>query len=236
MVYLRIGATCPEYFNTKLAKQKKPAIYDGPLGGGKMIDIQNICATKVAAGGKIVVLTDFVEMRKSLSKMLCDHNPITFDGTWNDEERNENFEAFLEDPTRKVFIAGTRQIREGTNLSSANTVICCDLLWEPGLQQQAWSRAFTPTSEKRTCNVYVLMAKNSIDEHVYNTFYAKVAAAEQALDRKVINKRAHQVDLRWFVDRVLSDRDGLLAYLKEEGEKGIMVSEKTFQAIEERDV
>jgi SNF2 family DNA or RNA helicase len=236
MVYLRIGATCPEYFNAKLAKVGKPAIYDGPLGGGKMSDIQNICATKTAAGEKVVVLTDFVEMHKSLAKALQDHNPIVFDGTWNDEERNENFEAFLEDPTRKVFIAGTRQIREGTNLSSANTVICCDLLWEPGLQQQAWSRAFTPTSEKRTCNVYVLMAKNSIDEHVYNTFYAKVAAAEQALDRKVINKRAHQVDLRWFVDRVLSDRDGLLAYLKEEGDKGVYVSEKTFQAIEDRDV
>jgi len=236
MVYLRIGATCPEYFNAKLAKVGKPAIYDGPLGGGKMSDIQNICATKTASGEKVVVLTDFVEMRKSLSKALQEHNPIVFDGTWNDEERNENFEAFLEDPTRKIFIAGTRQIREGTNLSSANTVICCDLLWEPGLQQQAWSRAFTPTSEKRTCNVYVLMAKNSIDEHVYNTFYAKVAAAEQALDRKVINKRAHQVDLRWFVDRVLSDRDGLLAYLKEEGEKGVYVTEKTFQAIEDRDV
>ena len=236
MVYLRIGATCPEYFNVKMAKAGKPAIYDGPLGGGKMSDIQNICSTKTAAGEKVVVLTDFVEMRKSLSKSLSEHNPIVFDGSWNDEERNENFEAFLEDPTRKIFIAGTRQIREGTNLSSANTVICCDLLWEPGLQQQAWSRAFTPTAEKRTCNVYVLMAKNSIDEHVFNTFYAKVAAAEQALDRKVINKRAHQVDLRWFVDRVLSDRDGLLAYLKEEGEKGIMISEKTFQVIEDRDV
>lgn len=236
MVYLRIGATCPEYFNVKLAKVGKPPIYDGPLGGGKMSDIQNICATKTAAGEKVVVLTDFVEMRKSLSKMLQEHNPIVFDGSWSDEERNENFEAFLEDPTRKIFIAGTRQIREGTNLSSANTVICCDLLWEPGLQQQAWSRAFTPTSEKRTCNVYVLMAKNSIDEHVYNTFYAKVAAAEQALDRKVINRRAHQVDLRWFVDRVLADRDGLLSYLKEEGEKGIYINEKTFQAIEDRDV
>jgi hypothetical protein len=80
------------------------------------------------------------------------------------------------------------------------------------------------------------MAKNSIDEHVYNTFYAKVAAAEQALDRKVINRRAHQIDLRWFVDRVLSDREGLLSYLKEEGEKGIFVTEKTFQMIEDRDV
>ena len=236
MVYLRIGATCPEYFNAKLKKVGKPAIYDGPLGGGKMSDIQNICATKVASNEKVVVLTDFVEMRKSLAKMLSEHNPIVFDGTWDDDERNENFEAFLEDPTRKIFIAGTRQIREGTNLSAANTVICCDLLWEPGLQQQAWSRAFTPTSENRTCNVYVLMAKNSIDEHVYNTFYAKVAAAEQALDRKVINRRAHQVDLRWFVDRVLSDREGLLSYLKEEGEKGIFVNEKTFQMIEDRDV
>lgn len=236
MVYLRIGATCPEYLNTRLAKLKKPPVYDGPLGGGKMADIQNICATRTAAGGKVVVLTDFVEMRKSLTKMLVEHNPITFNGDWNDEERNEAFEAFLEDSTRKVFIAGTRQVREGTNLSSADTVICCDLLWEPGLQQQAWSRAFTPTSEKRTCDVYLLMAKNSIDEHVYNTFYAKVAAAEQALDRKVINRRAQQIDLRWFVDKVLADRDGLSQYLKEAGEEGIYITEKTFKELEDRDV
>ncbi|MGC1583897.1 MAG: helicase-related protein [Candidatus Acidiferrales bacterium] len=236
MVYLRIGATCPEYFNIKLAKIGQPAIYDGPLGGGKMSDIQNICATKTAAGEKVVVLSDFVEMRKSLAKMLQEHNPIVFDGSWNDDERNENFEAFLEDPTRKIFIAGTRQIREGTNLSAANTVICCDLLWEPGLEMQAISRAFTPTSEKRKVNVYILMAKNSIDEHVYSTFYAKLAAAEQALDRKTINRRAHQVDLRWFVDRVLADRDGLLAYLKEEGETGIMIKDSSFKSIEDREV
>lgn len=266
MIYLRIGATCPEYFNAKLdrkiasiqdaiKKANKEKIntnslqkeldhfvdarangYSGPNGGGKMSDIQNIVATKTANNEKVVILSDFVEMRKSLAKALIEHNPIVFDGSWTDEERNENFEAFLNDFTRKVFIAGTRQVREGTNLSSADTVICCDLLWEPGLQQQAWSRAFTPTANKRTCNVYVLMAKGSIDEHVYNTFYAKVAAAEQALDRKVINRRANQVDLRWFVERVLSDRDGLIAYLKEEGEKGVMISEKTFQAFEDREI
>jgi hypothetical protein len=38
------------------------------------------------------------------------------------------------------------------------------------------------------------------------------------------------------VDRVLSDRDGLLSYLKEEGDKGVLISEKTFQAIEDREI
>lgn len=261
MTNMRIGATCPEHFNAKLDKriaQTEALIeksknltnlnnelkalkdarskgYNGPLGGGKMHDIKSIVATQVAAGEKVVILTDFVEMRKSLGLELNNYYPIVFDGAWDDAEREEAFDTFANDSTRAVFIAGTRQVREGTTLS-ANTVICCDLLWEPGLQQQAWSRAFTPTAEKRTCNVYMLMSKNSIDTHVFSTFYAKVAAAEQALDRKVINKRAHQIDLRWFVDRVISDRLGLVEQLKEEGDAGILVKDNIFKQLEDRDV
>jgi hypothetical protein len=220
MSKMRIAATCPEHFNKVLAKMKPPRapIYHGPPGGGKMDDIKRIVLERTMAGEKIVILSGFIAMRESLAKEFASYNPIVFDGSWNDEERREAFDTFRDDPERHLWIAGTMEIREGVDLSAAKSVICTDLLWQPGLQAQAWSRVMTPTKEERFCDVYLLVMENTVDDHVYNTFYAKVAAAEQALDRKVINVRASALDIRWFVNRVLDDRSHILDFFREAGE------------------
>ena len=230
MTRMRIAATCPEHFNKVLANMKPPCapIYHGPLGGGKMNDIKNIVMEKTMMGEKVVILSGFIAMRESVAKELAGYNPIVFDSSWGDEERKEAFDTFREDPTRQLFIAGTLEIREGVDLSPANSVICTDLLWQPGIQSQAWSRALTPTKDDRTCDIYLFIAKNTVDEHVYNTFYAKVAAAEQALDRKVINMRASALDIRWFVDRVLSDRAHIVDEFREAGEDLTTIQDMRF--------
>ena len=235
MSRMRIAATCPEHFNIALAKLKQPPIYTGPLGGGKMNDIKNLVMQKTMNNKKVVLMSNFIAMRASMAKELAAYNPIVFDGQWDDEERSDAFDAFRDDPLKQVWIAGTMEIREGVDLSAADTVICTDLIWQPGIQAQAWSRALTPTKEERTCDVYLLIAENTVDEHIYNTFYAKVAAAEQALDRKVINARANAVDIKWFVSRILDDRGKILdAVGREQGEDLILVPDTKFLALEER--
>ena len=243
MSRIRIAATCPEHFNKVIRKmnlsrkpeEQLPPLYTGPLGGGKMADIKNLVMQKTMNGKKVVILSGFIAMRESCAIELAHYNPIVFNGQWDDEERAEAFDAFRDDPDRKIWIAGTMEIREGVDLSAADTVICTDLLWQPGLQAQAWSRALTPTKEDRICNVYLLVAENTIDEHIYNTFYAKVAAAEQALDRKVINIRANAVDIKWFVERILNDRGKILDMVgREQGEELIMIPDSSFLAFEER--
>lgn len=235
MSRMRMAATCPEHFNKVLKKMNLPPIYSGPLGGGKMLDIKNLVAQKTMNGKKVVILSGFVIMRESIATELSQYNPIVFDSQWDDDERAEAFDAFRDDPARQVWIAGTMEIREGVDLSVADTAICTDLLWQPGIQAQAWSRVLTPTKEERVCDVYLLIAENTVDEHIYNTFYAKVAAAEQALDRKAISVRANAVDIKWFVDRILNDRGKILdAIGREAGEELIVIPNSSFLALEER--
>jgi hypothetical protein len=213
MVTMRSLATCPERMNEKFGTE----VYKGPKGGGKMRQIDRIVREEVAKGGKVLILSDFITMQRSVEEQLKDVGVIRFNTQWNDDKRLEAFEAFQLEPDKKVFVAGTRAVRESVDLSAADAVICTDLLWSPAFQMQAWSRALAPQTRDRICKIYMLLSQNSIDEHIYNVFYSKAVAAEQALDRKVMNRRAQEVDVKWFVDRILEAEQSLSIYLRDGG-------------------
>src|SRR5208337_1540197 len=201
MTTMRTTATCPELLNKKFGSN----IYTGPEGGGKIPYIRGLVDDKVMNGGKVLILSDFRQMQETVERALAHHGLIRFNTGWDDEIRREAFNKFQDDKDAKVFIAGTRAIREGVDLSAADTCICCDLLWSPAFQTQAWSRIMAPATRERVCEVYLMLSANSLDEHIFNVFYSKMVAAEQALDRKVLNRRAQEIDIRWFVERVLEE-------------------------------
>lgn len=230
MTTMRTAATCPELLNKKFGSK----IYDGPEGGGKIPYIRGVVDEKIRLGGKVLILSDFRQMQETCEKALQHHGLIRFNTNWDDEVRREAFTKFQEDPKAQVFIAGTRAIREGVDLSAADTVICCDLLWSPAFQTQAWSRIMAPASRERVCEVYLTLSANSLDEHIFNVFYGKMIAAEQALDRKVLNRRAQEIDIRWFVERVLEEERAISHYLRDAGEDTMMVAELDLSQFEER--
>jgi SNF2 family DNA or RNA helicase len=201
MSALKMIATCPERINEKFGKE----VYDGPAGGGKITDILTLAFEKLAAGEKIVLLSDFIGTQKLLEEKLKDYNPIRFLTTWDTDEREEAFDKFANDPTAKAFIAGTRAINAGVDLSPANSVFCCDLLWSPALQMQAWSRILAPRKEERNCDIFLFSSKHSIDENIYETFYSKMVAAEQAFDRRIVARKSQTLDIKFFAQRVLED-------------------------------
>jgi hypothetical protein len=63
-----------------------------------------------------------------------------------------------------------------------------------------------------------------------------MVAAEQALDRKVLNRRASSVDIRWFVERVLEEERALNHYLRDAGESTMLVADLDLRQLEERAV
>src|SRR5271166_3941778 len=174
MTTMRTTATCPELLNKKFGSQ----IYTGPEGGGKIPYIRGLVDDKVMNGGKVLILSDFRQMQETVERALSHHGLIRFNTNWDDEVRREAFTKFQEDPNAQVFIAGTRAIREGVDLSAADTCICCDLLWSPAFQTQAWSRIMAPATRERVCEVYLMLSANSLDEHIFNVFYSKMVAAE----------------------------------------------------------
>lgn len=230
MATLRTIATSPERLNERLGK----GTYIGPDGGGKTGPIAGLVRKKVEAGEKVVILSDFNDMQKAMEEELKDCMPIRFQTSWDDEKRAEAFKNFAEDDKHMVFIAGTRAVREGVDLSRANSVICCDLLWSPAFQAQAWSRTMAPTKLDRNCEIYLVLSKNSLDEHIFGVFYSKMTAAEQAFDKKVVARRAQHVDIRSFVDRVLEDEAALSFFVRDYDEGSTYAPMMDVTAFEER--
>jgi helicase-like protein len=230
MSALRTIATSPERINERLGK----IAYEGPAGGGKIDNIFHIVKGKIDAGEKVVILSDSLDMQKACEAKLKEYGTIRFQTGWDTDQREEAFDDFANNSKKRVFIAGTRTVREGVDLSSANSVICCDLLWAPAFQMQAWSRTMAPTKEDRTCEVYLVLSKNSIDEHMFDVFYSKMTAAEQAFDKKVLSRRAQVIDIKFFVDRVLEDRTALNMQVRDYDDNAIYVPSMNLEAFGER--
>ena len=231
MTALRKIATVPERLNTDLGME----VYTGPNGGGKMATIKNIVDTATVQGKKVLILTDFQLMQKNCQELLAMYNPIRLVPGWSDDKRDEAVSLFSDDPTRKVFIAGTRAVRESIDLSVADVTICCDLLWSPAFQCQAWSRTMAPTKRERTCSVYALLSQNSLDEHIFTVFYSKLVGGEQAMDRKVMNRRAIDYDVKFFAERVLEEEATLSLQLRDLGDTDLTFTvESDLAFMEER--
>lgn len=232
MVYLRMAATCPglifekkNVFNsidTNIAMTMGDLKYTGEPGGCKMPIVRQIVQEKVNEGGKVLILSDFRYMQKLLEEELFLYDPIRFQTEWSEEERAQAFLKFQKQEKNKVFIAGPRAVKEAVDLSRANTCICTDLLWTPGMQQQAWSRILTPRSNSRHCQIVLLVTKYSVDHHVYGTFYSKMNAAEQALDRKIVSKSEKSIDIQYFVDQILNEKTAIQQYLLEAGDEDML--------------
>ena len=230
MSALRTIATSPERLNQKFGYE----VYNGPPGGGKMRQIVNLVADSVAQGKKVFILSDFIEMQIQVEKALHAYNPIRMPSSWGDEKRVEAMELFAHDPERHVWVSGTRSVREAIDVSCADVTICCDLLWSPAWQCQAWSRTMAPTERDRDCEVYLMLSQNSLDEYIYTVFYSKMVGAEQALDRKVMNRRALDFDVKFFAQRVLEEEEALSLQIRDDFGDTEMVYMPELELAEER--
>jgi hypothetical protein len=218
MSNLRKVATIPDVLNQQFGAE----VYKGVRGGGKMEHIARLVTNEVNRGKKILILSDFKAMHEAVREELKHYHPILFNTNWDDEAREDAFDSF-QNGDANVFIAGTRAVREGVDLSAADTCICTDLLWAPAMQTQAWSRIMAPGSKERTCRVYLTVSAHSLDEHIYTVFYSKMVAASQALDRKAIDRRAQEFDVKWFVERVLDEESAIQSFLIDAGANSLIV-------------
>jgi hypothetical protein len=221
-------ATAPEAINDKLGI----TAYEGPNGGGKVYPITMLVRNRVASGGKVLILSDYVHMQKAIEAelMALGIGVLRFKTSWSTEERLEAQDRFADDPTIGAMVAGTRAVSESLDFSVADTAICCDVLWSPAFQQQAWSRILQATKRMRICDIFLALSENSIDEHKYDTFYAKTVASEQSQDRRVVSRRSQTVDIKWFADRVIEEAANLSIQMRDLGLdfEGSGDSESTF--------
>ena len=233
MTAMRIVATIPSFINKNFDEN----VYTGEPGGGKMYAIETTTKNAILQGGKVVILSDFIEMQKQVQETLKDYGVIRFDTAWDQDQRREALERFNDDPEARIMVAGTRAVSESLDFSVADTCICCDVLWAPADQCQAWSRLLTPTTRKRTAKIYLVLSKNSIDEHIHSVFYAKMKMSEQGMDRRTVNRRAMEVNYQMFAELVIQEEANLSIQIlgsEQDDKTSLMLGDVNAELMEDR--
>ena len=126
---------------------------------------------------KVIVWTSFIGNAKWLKAKVSDLSPEIMHGELSVEKRNISIERFKHETACRMLIATPGAAKEGLTLTVANHVVFFDRSFSLDDYLQAQDRIHR-ISQKRTCFVHNLMARNTIDEWVDALLNAKHQAAQ----------------------------------------------------------
>jgi len=144
---------------------------------GKFAYLTDIVESALAKGEKCIVWTTFTENADWLAKRLRRFGTRTIHGKQAMETRNASVLAFLNDPDIRVLVATPGAAKEGLTLTVANHVIFYDRNFSLDDYLQAQDRIHR-VSQTKTCYVYNLMMRDSIDQWIDVLLHAKRLAAQ----------------------------------------------------------
>ena len=146
---------------------------------GKWEVLEGLVEDIVASGEKCIVWTSFTENADWLTSKLQAVGATKVHGKLSMEQRNRAVEIFLNDEDCKVLVATPGAAKEGLTLTVANHVIFFDRGFSLDDYLQAQDRIHR-VSQVKTCYVYNLVMRDSIDAWVDVLLQAKKLAAQLA--------------------------------------------------------
>jgi SNF2 family DNA or RNA helicase len=146
---------------------------------GKLFIVKALLNGILDGTEKAIVWTTFVENAKWLRDELSEYGTRCVHGNMAIDERERNIASFLEDESVQVLVATVGAAKEGLTLTAANHAIFFDRSFSLDDFLQAQDRIHRITQE-RTCYIYVLIARDTIDEWVDLLIDAKRFAAQLA--------------------------------------------------------
>jgi len=149
---------------------KAPGKYDALKEILEKIDFSN---------EKVILWSSFRENIDWLAKELTTLNPLKLYGQIAIKTRNATVEKFMKRDKYKILIATPSSSKEGLTLTVANHVIFYDRTFSLDDYSQAQDRIHR-ISQKRTCFVYNIILRNSIDDWVDVLLKAKNVSAKLA--------------------------------------------------------
>ena len=154
-----------------------PRLVDELYGSfsGKEIKLQQLITEIIERNEKVIVWSSFIENAEFFCKMYKQYNPVKIHGRMAIEDRNKSVERFKYGEA-KILFATPQAAKEGLTLTVANNVIFYDRGFNLDDYLQAQDRIHR-ISQKKTCNIYNLMVKDSIDIWIDKLLQAKQNAA-----------------------------------------------------------
>jgi superfamily II DNA or RNA helicase len=135
------------------------------------------------SGQKVVVFSQYLEMLGIIEAHLKKKGIgfATIKGSTRD--RPEQLRRFREDPKCEVFVASLLAAGVGIDLTVASIVIHYDRWWNPAKENQATDRVHR-IGQNRGVQVFKLVTKNSIEEHIHKMIERKKGLLEDIIGQE----------------------------------------------------
>jgi SNF2 family DNA or RNA helicase len=158
-----------------------PALIDQSYSAepGKFSFLFDLIRRIAAQKEKCIVWTSFTSNADWLKNELYEFGCVKVHGKLSIDIRNSTIDKFMIDPECKILVATPGAAKEGLTLTVANHVIFYDRSFSLDDYLQAQDRIHR-ISQKKTCYVYNLIMKDSIDEWVDILLHSKKLAAQLA--------------------------------------------------------
>lgn len=150
--------------------------------------------TLEGSDGKVLVFAYHRAVVQGLAQMAARAKVgfIRIDGDTPTCDRQAQVRRFQDDPSVRLAVLSMTAAGQGLTLTAASTVLFAELHWTPGVLVQAEDRAHR-IGQECAVNVSYLMAKHSLDDHLWRCLARKVGVVSAALDGK---RQKLQADLR----------------------------------------
>ena len=137
----------------------------------------------VSNNGKIIILSQWVEVLKPLIKVLSEegYNPAVIIGGVNKQEQENKF---MNDSSCKVLLGSITSMGVGLTLTAANTVIFLDSPWTKTDKTQAEDRTHR-IGTNGTVNIITLVCSGTIDERVEQIVESKGELSDFIVDGQI---------------------------------------------------
>lgn len=128
------------------------------------------------SGQKLVVFSQYLDMLDIIELHLKEEKIGFAEIRGSTLDRKEQVERFQTDPNCIVFVGSLQAAGVGIDLTAASVVIHYDRWWNPAKENQATDRVHR-IGQKRGVQVFKLLAKKSIEEHIHLLIERKLSLA-----------------------------------------------------------
>lgn len=138
----------------------------------------------VDSGDKVVIFSTFKETVYELQRQLKHLGLVVATGDQSDDEIEYAKNALQTDPNTKVFVGTWQKCGTGITLTAASYLIFLDTPWTSAEFTQASDRIYR-IGTNDSVFIYNLIARDTIDERVWELVNDKEAIADYIVDEKI---------------------------------------------------
>jgi len=174
-VRLRQATACPSILTTE------------SIESSKIERAVDIAEQLISCGEKVVIFSTFKQTVYELYKQLCNYGVVLGTGDQDDAELELSKTKFQDDPSTRIFLGTWQRSGTGITLTAASYMIFIDTPFTAAEFEQNSDRIHR-IGAKNPVFIYNLIAKDTIDERVWEIVNDKEAISDYIVDEKISEK------------------------------------------------